>query len=281
MELIIALAAAASILSIPLFLFIALISLIRKKSAKKLLKLTGIAIITLFVCIILTPTCDHTWMDATCTKPKTCSKCNITEGIPLEHNITNWDTIISSTCSTKGTAVGLCTLCQNTITKSLELLPHTEGNWEITKEAVDGIGEKGLKCTVCGEIYVREVFELTPEEIETNYKAQCASYSYEQIARYPAEYNGKYVKFYGQVIQVIKDISNNEITYDLRISTDDDWYIDDVIYAEYTTDISAPRILEDDMVTVYGILDGEYTYTAVLGNQVTLPFMYVEYIDQY
>ena len=28
---------------------------------------------------------DHTWTEATCSAPKTCSQCNITEGSPLEH----------------------------------------------------------------------------------------------------------------------------------------------------------------------------------------------------
>ena len=28
----------------------------------------------------------HSWMDATCTAPKTCSVCRATEGEPLEHN---------------------------------------------------------------------------------------------------------------------------------------------------------------------------------------------------
>ncbi len=39
------------------------------------------------------------------------------------------------------------------------------------------------------------------------------------------------------------------------------------------------RILEDDMVTIYGELDGEYTYETVLGSEVTLPFMDAEYVE--
>ena len=33
--------------------------------------------------------CAHTWISATCTKPKTCSKCQETEGEALGHNIDN------------------------------------------------------------------------------------------------------------------------------------------------------------------------------------------------
>ena len=32
------------------------------------------------------PTCEHLWVDATCTSPKTCSKCNATDGEALGHN---------------------------------------------------------------------------------------------------------------------------------------------------------------------------------------------------
>ncbi|MBQ7416271.1 MAG: hypothetical protein IJW14_04460 [Oscillospiraceae bacterium] len=43
------------------------------------------------------PTCQiHTWQPATCTKPKTCSVCQMTSGEPLAHNIVN------GTCSTCG-----------------------------------------------------------------------------------------------------------------------------------------------------------------------------------
>ncbi|MBO5449743.1 MAG: hypothetical protein J5994_10530 [Ruminococcus sp.] len=55
--------------------------------------------------------CKHEkWIDATCTKPKTCAECGITEGSPLSHQ---W---IDATCSVPKT----CSLCNETEGEPLE-----------------------------------------------------------------------------------------------------------------------------------------------------------------
>ncbi len=43
---------------------------------------------------------QHTWIDATCTSPKTCSECNATDGEPLEHTWESIDGVM--TCSVCG-----------------------------------------------------------------------------------------------------------------------------------------------------------------------------------
>ncbi len=46
-------------------------------------------------CGSIVPSSGHSWVDATCSEPKTCSKCNTTEGDPLGHDMVN----------------GICTRC--------------------------------------------------------------------------------------------------------------------------------------------------------------------------
>jgi hypothetical protein len=53
--------------------------------------------------------------------------------------------------------------------------------------------------------------------------------------------------------------------YVLRIATADSY--DDVVWVEY----EGPRVLEEDVVMLYGTFDGLHTYEAVLGNAITLP----------
>ena len=48
----------------------------------------------------------HTWEEATCTTPKTCSTCGETEGEPLGHTVENWETITEPTCTVEGTKSG-------------------------------------------------------------------------------------------------------------------------------------------------------------------------------
>lgn len=41
----------------------------------------------------------------------------------------------------------------------------------------------------------------------------------------------------------------------------------------------APRILENDIVTFYGICEGTYTYESVLGSNITIPSVSALYMD--
>ena len=45
-------------------------------------------LISLVLCLCLLTACDcsHEWQEATCTAPKTCAKCQETEGEPIAHN---------------------------------------------------------------------------------------------------------------------------------------------------------------------------------------------------
>ncbi len=72
---------------------------------------------------------EHTWADATCTAPKTCTACGKTEGEVLAHN---WQ---DATCSAPKT----CSLCKET---EGETLPHT---WEKATCAAP------KTCSECGE----------------------------------------------------------------------------------------------------------------------------------
>ena len=84
--------------------------------------------------------CEHEWTEATCTAPKTCTKCNATEGEAAAHN---W---AAATC----TAPKTCKTCNKT-----EGTPN--GHTEVTLEAVaptctsTGLTE-GKKCSVCNTV---------------------------------------------------------------------------------------------------------------------------------
>lgn len=51
----------------------------------------GCAILCLALILCLSGcACKHEWAEATCTEPKTCTKCGETEGDPLEHTPGEW-----------------------------------------------------------------------------------------------------------------------------------------------------------------------------------------------
>lgn len=89
LETVVALVGLSSMGFVPLFLIVAIIALFRKKSPKRWFIAMGISAIVFVVCLFI-PTCEHSWMSATCTKPKTCSKCDLEEGKPLGHDVGEW-----------------------------------------------------------------------------------------------------------------------------------------------------------------------------------------------
>lgn len=44
----------------------------------------------------------HDYSDATCTKPKTCKRCNMTDGDSLGHNWNDGEIIKKATCTESG-----------------------------------------------------------------------------------------------------------------------------------------------------------------------------------
>lgn len=101
-----------------------------------------------------------------------------------------------------------------------------------------------------------------------NYK----SVSYSKVARNPDDYEGKQLKFSGKVVQVMDGDDETQI----RLATDGEY--DDVVLVGYDPAIVDERVLEDDMVTVYGTSVGLITYESTLGGEITIPAMVADKI---
>lgn len=95
---------------------------------RRTLKMMTVVLLLIAMMLFAGCVCKHEWKDATCTEPKTCTKCGETEGEPLGHS---W---IDATCTEPKT----CSVCG-----------ETEGNaagHEWTEATVD----KPKTCTKCG-----------------------------------------------------------------------------------------------------------------------------------
>lgn len=113
-----------------------------------------------------------------------------------------------------------------------------------------------------------------PDVSESDYKSMCAEISFSDLARNPDNYQGQMFKFTGEVIQVMDGSGMVDIRMNVTKISDEyfDWdYYEDTIYATVRVADGADKILEGDIVTIYGICCGDYTYQSVLGSQVTLP----------
>lgn len=106
----------------------------------------------------------HEWQDATCTTPKTCARCNITEGDALGHNYLAATCVTPETCSicgdTRGEPTGIHTWIPASCTtpKTCSICKQTEGSALGHRYILDSIllaptcttaGHGRYKCTRC------------------------------------------------------------------------------------------------------------------------------------
>lgn len=237
-----------------------------------------------FILILSTASCGipcangHTWKEADCTAAKTCSVCDISVGKPLDHDVPEYIITTEATCASNGKQQGVCSRCGMTIDNDIPKAPHTDGEWQVTREATEtNAGQKTLYCAVCNEEIKSESFTLTAEEIRNNFIQNCKLYSYKEIARNPEKYRYNKAKFQGEVIQVIEN--GNSCKYRVNV-TQNRYSWSDTILVQYTKNNSLEsRILEDDIITVYGTLGGNYTYETVMGSEVTIPLITAKYIS--
>lgn len=113
---------------------------------------------------------------------------------------------------------------------------------------------------------------------EEEYKASCNSVSYIEIARNPNNYIGQKAVFSGKVIQVQEN--GEKVVLRVNVTKGDYEMWDDTVYVDYQRkDDNESRILENDIITMYGEIKGIKEYTAVFGNQISIPHIEAEYIE--
>lgn len=124
--------------------------------------------------------------------------------------------------------------------------------------------------------------EITVEETTTeiaDYREICVSVGYKDIARMPDDYDGKDVYFTGEVVQVMESSFTSSVTYRINVTKDEYGFWEDTVYVTYKLPDGAPRILENDIVDFYGVCKGTYTYSSVLGSNITIPYVDAKIID--
>lgn len=109
---------------------------------------------------------------------------------------------------------------------------------------------------------------------ESEYKNACRSVTFDEIARDDDMMKGDKVKFTGKVIQVSSDI------YRMNVTKEKFGYTDAIALDMEDAGVDK-KILEDDIVTIWGQSAGSYSYTAVMGQEVTVPKVIVIYAENH
>ena len=140
----------------------------------------------------VTDACEHDWKDATCTAPKTCSKCNATVGAVIDHTYENYVSDGNATCTEDGTKTGTC-ICgaKDTMADAGSALGHTDENVPGKAPTCTETGlTDGKKCSVCGvtTLNQNEIPANGHKDDDNNYKCDvceanlCTDHNEETIA---------------------------------------------------------------------------------------------------
>lgn len=126
------------------------------------------------------------------------------------------------------------------------------------------------------------VASVVPEISEDDYKAECQSVDYKELCRYPEKYEGTKVVVKVKVSQIIDaNFSGSEKAW--RTYTDNSgygFYADDEYYMLDKRGGNAVKILDDDIITVYGEFTGLEKITRALTSTTDeLPRIEVKYAD--
>lgn len=121
-----------------------------------------------------------------------------------------------------------------------------------------------------------------PEISEDDYKAECQSVDYKELCRYPEKYEGTKIVVKVKISQIIDaNFSGSEKAW--RTYTDNSgygFYADDEYYMLDKRGGDAVKILEDDIITVYGEFTGLEKITRALTSTTDeLPRIEVKYAD--
>lgn len=112
---------------------------------------------------------------------------------------------------------------------------------------------------------------------ENEFKSSCVTMTYDDLFRNIEENKGKYLKFQGEIQQVIYD-GDTKSEYLISVTDNDGWWEDNIYVVLDRTNVK-DKFLENDIVTFYGECYGSYSYTTVLGASEEVPEIHIIYMD--
>lgn len=123
----------------------------------------------------------------------------------------------------------------------------------------------------------------TPEPAisEADFRTSCEALNYKDLLRNPENYIGKNVLITVKISQVLGGSSGRNKYYRCYSDTSGyGYYYDDEYYIQDDRYDSAPKLLEDDIIAVYGTYEGIETITRAIGwTSEEVPRIVMRYVD--
>lgn len=177
--------------------------------------------------------------------------------------------------SNKDLSLKLLSDSENKDTFYTKFVNDEKTNWKTQVEQKEA-EEKARK--EAEEKAKKEAEEKAKAEEEQNFKASCQTYTFEQMARNPDNFKGTNVKLTGEVIQALYGTNSVDLRVNITKKGSYSTYYTDTVYVTYNTKAGEDKILEKDIITLYGTSLGDYTYKSTIGATVNLPLISAKYI---
>lgn len=117
-------------------------------------------------------------------------------------------------------------------------------------------------------------FDSEIKEASTPKEVNPADYNtgitYDTLTRTPDEHIGNKVTLSGEIVQVIE--GDDASQYQMAVDQD----YDKMVLIEVPTDQLSSRILENDLITIYGVSQGTIDYESTIGGTNTVPAITVD-----
>lgn len=117
-------------------------------------------------------------------------------------------------------------------------------------------------------------FDSEIKEASTPTEVNLADYNtgitYDTLARTPDKHIGNKVTLSGEIVQVIEGDDASQY----RMAVDQDY--DKMVLIEVPSDQLSSRILENDLITIYGESQGTIDYESTMGGTITVPAITVD-----
>lgn len=104
-----------------------------------------------------------------------------------------------------------------------------------------------------------------PEQVYDEIYDQAEEVTYEDLMRTPESYDDEYVYLTGEIFQVVEEADDG--FYLLVSVTKEDFHWTDNVLVYWPGE----RVLEDDLIEIYGVSRGLRSYEAALGHERTVP----------
>lgn len=101
------------------------------------------------------------------------------------------------------------------------------------------------------------------------------SLDYLKLKKNPDRYAGEYVKYSGEIVE-IQEGDNFTIIRLAVTKTSYGYDFNDIVFVNYP---GYTDYVDEDIVTVYGVINGSYSYTSQAGWEITVPSMIADKVE--